>query len=280
MLEEYRYCRIDISGLNIVDGGHGNYEEDVLYRLSEDKEECYALDKMILNRKYSTSFVKKWAQVVSDDGKVLVHVPTDCAPQFEPGIEIIGTAAVANNKKIQALIYPSGITTIDDYAFVNCPHLVSVRLPDTVTRIGKRCFHSCCIDDLVLSKSLAEIPNGAFAYNCIEHVDIPPSVRRIGAEAFFCNYFAGQLIIPEGVETIDFAAFHGSPDRVALPSTIKEIAYDFYFEEMIDDPEQTKPYVDIHPDNPVYYSKDGILYSCATGKEVLGKAGRPEKKVE
>ena len=56
---------------------------------------------------------------------------------------------------------------------------------------------------------------------------------------------------------------------------MKEIAYDFYYEYGIDDPEEMKPYVDIHPDNPIYYAKDGILYSRATGKEVLGRAGRP-----
>lgn len=274
VLEELRYYRIDISGLNIVDGGMETMREIILDRLSEDEEDCYALDKMILNRKYSTVFVKKWAQVVTDDGKVLVHVPTDYAPQFEPGIEIIGTAAVANNKSIRELIYPNGITTIDDYAFANCPHLVSVRLPDTVTQIGKRCFYSCCIDDLVLSQSLAKIPNGTFAYNCIEHVDIPPSVRRIGAEAFFCNCLTGDIIVPEGVETIEFSALHGRFDHVSLPSTLKEIAYDFYYEEMVDDPEEMKPYVEVHPDNPVYYSQGGILYSRATGKEVLGRAGR------
>ena len=276
VLEEVRFYRIDISGLNIVDDGHENFEEYVLYCLSEDDEECYALDKMILNRKYSTVFVKKWAQVVTDDGKVLVHVPTDYAPQFEPGIEIIGTAAVANNKSIRELIYPNGITTIDDYAFANCPHLVSVRLPDTVTQIGKRCFYGCCIDDLVLSKSLTKIPNGAFAYNCLEHLEIPQSVRHIGAEAFFCNFLTGDIIVPEGVETIEFSALYGRFDHVSLPSTLTEIAYDFYFEEMIDDPEEDKPYVEVHPDNPVYYSKDGILYSRATGKEVLGRAGRPK----
>lgn len=278
VLEELRYYRIDISGLNIVNGGYENFEEYVLYRLSEDDEECYALDKMILNRKYSTVFVKKWAQVVTDDGKVLVHVPTDHVPEFEPGIEIIGTAAVANNKRIEALIYPNGITTIDDYAFANCHNLVSVRLPDTVTRIGDGCFKSCCIDDLVLSKSLTEIPYAAFYYNVIEHLVIPPSVRRIGAEAFqLCYIGDDDLVIPEGVEVIEYNAFHEYFKHVSLPSTLKEIAYDFYYEEIVDDPEEMKPYVDIHPDNPVYYSQDGILYSRATGKEVLGRAGRPEK---
>lgn len=282
VLEDTWYQSVDISKMTVkYDGDFEDYAEDLIFRLTEEGEELNMLEKMMLNRKYSNVFVKKWNQVVTEDGKVLVHVPVDCEPIFEKGFEIVGCAAVANNKKLQALIYPNGLNAIDDYAFINCENLVSVRLPDTVTRIGEGCFHSCCIGDLVLSKSLTEIPHSAFFYNVIEHLVIPSSVKRICSEAFqICHIGDDDLTIPEGVEVIEYNAFSNPFEHVSLPSTLKEIAYDFYFEEMIDDPEEWKPYVDIHPDNPVYYSKDGILYSRATGKEVLGKAGRPEKKVE
>ena len=188
---------------------------------------------------------------------------------------------MANNKKLRALIYPNGLTAINDYAFSNCENLVSVRLPDTVTRIGKGCFHSCCIGDLVLSKSLTEIPHSAFFYNVIEHLVIPSSVKRIGSEAFqLCYIGDDDLTIPEGVEVIEYNAFSNPFEHVYLPSTLKEIAYDFYFEEMIDDAEEWKPYVEIHPDNPVFYSKNGILYRRDTGKEALGKAGREQYLLE
>ena len=273
---------MDISRMTVkYDGDPEDYANSLVFRLTEKDEELNALEKMILNKKYSNVFAKKWNQIVTEDGKVLVHVPTDCEPEFENGIEIVGCAAVANNKKLQALIYPNGLTTIDDYAFINCENLVSVRLPDTVTRIGKGCFHSCCIGDLVLSKSLTEIPYSAFFYNVIEHLVIPSSVKRIGSETFqLCYIGDNDLTIPEGVEVIEYNAFRKSFEHVYLPSTLKEIAYDFYYEEMVDDPEKMKPYVDIHPDNLVYYSKGGILYRRDTGKEALGKAGREQYLLE
>ena len=277
VLEDTWYQSIDISRMTVkYDGDFEDYAEDLIFRLTEKDEELNVLEKMVLNQKYSSVFVKKWKQVVTEDGKVLVHVPTNCLPELEHGIEIVGCAAVANNKRLQALIYPNGLNAIDDYAFINCENLVSVRIPDTVTRIGEGCFQSCCIDDLVLSKSLTEIPYAAFYYNVIEHLVIPSSVKRICAEAFqLCHIGDDDLVIPEGVEVIEYNAFRECFKHVSLPATLKEIAYDFYYEEMVDDPELMKPYVDIHPDNPVYFSKGGILYSRATGKEVLGKAGRP-----
>lgn len=280
VLEDTWYQSVDISKMTVkYDGDFEDYAEDLIFRLTEKDEELNVLEKMVLNQKYSCVFVKRWKQVVTEDGKVLVHVPTNCLPELEHGFEIVGCAAVANNKKLQALIYPNGLNAIDDYAFINCENLVSVRLPDTVTRIGEGCFHSCCIGDLVLSKSLTEIPHSAFFYNVIEHLVIPSSVKRICSEAFqICHIGDDDLTIPEGVEVIEYNAFSNPFEHVHLPSTLKEIAYDFYYEEMVDDPEGMKPYVDIHPDNPVYYSKDGILYSRETGKEVLGKAGRPGKK--
>ena len=278
VLEDTWYQSVDISRMTVkYAGDFEEYLDDLIFRLTEKDEELNVLEKMVLNQKYSSVFVKKWNQVVTEDGKVLVHVPTDCEPRFENGIEIVGCAAVSNNKKLQALIYPNGLAAIGDYAFINCENLVSVRLPDTVTRIGKGCFHSCCIGDLVLSKSLTEIPYSAFFYNDIEHLVIPSSVKRIGSEAFqICHIGDDDLTIPEGVEVIEYNAFSNPFKHVYLPSTLKEIAYDFYYEEMVDDPEEMKPYVEIHPDNPVYYSEVGILYRRDTGKEALGKAGREQ----
>lgn len=280
----YRKFYVDISEFNTrrtetYNHHEWTYEDAIINQLDFDKE-INLLEKIIINRKYDTIFEINERMVFCDNGRVLVHVPTDCEPKFEKGIEIVGRAAVANNRKLQALIYPDGLTVIDDYAFINCENLVCVQLPDTVTRIGKGCFHSCCIGDLVLSKSLTEIPNAAFYYNVIEHLVIPSSIRRIGAGAFQLCYIGDEdLAIPEGVEVIEYNVFCSPFKHVYLPSTLKEIAYDFYYEEMVDDPEKMKPYVDIHPDNPVYYSKGGILYSRETGKEVLGKAGRTEKEL-
>ncbi len=270
---------VDISEFNVGrwandEPNKPKYEDLILGKISEDEEKINILEKMILNRKYGTLFEFRNHRIYCDNGRVLVHVPIDCYVEIEPGVEVIGKCAVAKNINITELIYPKGLTAIDDYAFAYCEHLERVRLTDSVTQIGVESFACCEISDLVLSNSLTTISEHAFAYNSIEHLEIPSSVKRIESCAFFGNLIEKQ-VIPEGVETIGCSTFT-ELKHITLPSTLKEIAYDFYYEEMIDDPEDMKPYVDIHSDNPVYYSEGGTLYRRDTGKEALGKAGREQ----
>lgn len=269
---------VDISELNVgrwtKDNPHeATYEEEILWKLREDGT-LNCLEKMMLNRKYDSVFHVHYGIITSANKKVLVHIPDDCGFVVDSDVEIIGRCAVAGNKTIEELDFPENVKVIDDYAFSRCEKLHGVTMHDGITSIGENCFGGCAIDTLRLSRSLTEIPNGAFEYNDIEHVEIPSSVKRIGLNAFFGNHIE-KVVIPEGVETIGYSAFT-LLKHIILPSTLKEIAYDFYFEEMIDDPEEWKPYVEIHPDNPVYYSKGGILYRRNTGKEALGKAGREQ----
>lgn len=276
-----RKFHVDISELNIhreakYDRLIRTYEDDIINGL-RDNERISLLEKMIVNRKYSDVFEVKDKMVFCDKGRVLVHVPVDMDLKIPEAVEIIGRCAVTGNQIVESIEFPTNVRIIDDYAFCDCDKLYRVIMHNGITAIGKSCFHSCDIGQLQLSQSLAEIPYAAFSYNWIEYLEIPSSVKRIGAEAFQCNYIENDdLVIPEGVEVIEYNAFRSPFKHVHLPSTLKEIAYDFYYEEMVDDPEEMKPYVDIHPDNPVYYSKDGILYSRETGKEVLGKAGREQ----
>ena len=275
-----RKFHVDISELNIhreakYDRLIRTYEDDIIQRLYYD-EEIPLLEKMIINRKYDTVFEIDRRKVFCNNGKVLVHIPIDQEVEINEAVEIIGRAAVIGNKTLETIDFSSNVHVIDDYAFAYCEDLFIVRMHDGITSIGENSFDSCSIKQLRLSSSLSEIPNAAFKYNDgLETIEIPDSVRHIGAEAFLCDYME-DVSIPEGVETIDYAVFTRTLGHISLPSTLKWIAYDFYFEEMIDDPEEMKPYVNIHPDNPVYYSKDGILYSRETGKEVLGKAGREQ----
>ena len=274
------FC-VDISELNIHREAKYHrlvrtYEDDIVSGLYNNETISF-LEKMIINRKYGTVFEVEYGEVFADDRKVLVHVPVDQQVEIPDCVEIIGRCAVACNEMIEVLEMPFNVRIIDDYAFFHCENLSRVFMHDEITTIGERCFDSCNIEKLRLSSSLSEIPAAAFKYNQdLEVIDIPASVKHIGEEAFLCDYIE-EVVIPEGVESIGYAVFTRSLTHITLPSTLKEIAYDFYYEYGIDDPEEWKPYVDIHPDNPVYYSQGGILYSRATGKEALGRAGRPEK---
>ena len=270
---------VDISELNIERWNRDEifeetYEEEILGRMQDDETVSF-LEKLIINRKYGTVFVVDNGIVFCDDGKVLVHLPVDQQLEMPDSVKIIGKCAVACNETIESLELPANVRIIDDYAFAYCKNLRNVFMHDNIESIGEFSFENCEIENLHLSNSLTEIPDCAFLFNEIQHIDIPQNIRRIGSCAFSGNILDEELTIPEGVEVIESESFScASVKKVSLPSTLTEIAYDFYYEEMIDDSEENKPYVEVHPDNKVYYSNGGILYSRATGKEVLGRAGR------
>lgn len=268
-----RPLSVDISELNIhreasFDHLIRTYEDDITMKLEFD-EEINLLEKMILNRKYDNVFEIDDDMVFCNNRRILVHFPNDQPFEIPDGVEIIGRYAATGNQIIETLELPESIHAIDDYAFAHCEKLVQVSLHDGIESVGEGCFYMCEIEQLRLSQSLSEIPDDAFAYNELEHIIIPPSVKHIGAEAFFCNYIY-EIDIPEGIEVIEYAAFTSWLKHVMLPSTLKKIAYDFYYEEMIQDPEKMMPYVEIHPDNPIFYSKNGKLYRRDTGEQVLG----------
>ena len=79
----------------------------------------------------------------------------------------------------------TGLTYIATGTFIRCPTLRSVKLPSSVTEIGKY----------------------AFAYTGLTEVTIPASVTEIGSHAFhFCTALT-KVTIPEGVTTIGDNAF-------------------------------------------------------------------------
>lgn len=265
ILEPYSFDKVDISRLEI------DFDiEDHAGRNYDNETEMYALEKMILNRKYSTTFDKGLEYVLTLDGKVLVHIPTDEYFDLPDGIEVIGRGAVANNKQIKELIYPNGLRRIDEMAFINCENLTTVFLSDSVTALGKGCFYGCDIEDLRLPSTIKEIPDEAFAYNSIVGLNIPSSVRRIGVRAFFCNLHdeRARIVIPEGVEIIESQSFRQYTGKIILPSTLKNISPTFYYEEGVDDSED-RPFIEVSPKNPVFYSKDGRLYRKDNGQRVV-----------
>ena len=113
------------------------------------------------------------------------------------------------------LVVPEGITTIENGAFYDCPHITKMTLPESITAIGHAAFHGC--------KNLTEI-------------NIPQGVKLIQDEAFYgCDGLAdangfiivdntlfdyigsgGDVVIPQGVTTISRYAFDHCRDLTAI----------------------------------------------------------------
>ncbi|MBQ9742278.1 MAG: leucine-rich repeat protein [Ruminococcus sp.] len=160
----------------------------------------------------------------------------------------IGKQAFYQNKTIEKVTIPSGVTYIGDKAFAGS-YIKTVSIPDTVMVMGNSAFSYCIyLTDVTLSKGAKTISNNCFS-NCtrLESIVIPEGVTTIATGAFEnCTHLAEitlpstlktietygfaytdftELILPEGLETIGSFAFFLCPKlkAVTFPSTLKTI---------------------------------------------------------
>lgn len=247
-----------------------NYWEHMVSYVSDYEAGVLPLQKMYFNADGTTDFLIENGNIYSKDQRILVHM--ESVPQnLEIGSNIyhIGNFAFAGMCQIQSVIFQEGLKSIGAYAFASVEDLAHIILPNSITKLGEGSFDGCDIETLKLSANLQEIPDMCFQYNELEEIEIPSSVKSIGNAAFHCAWLE-KVIIPEGVEQIGYDAFENLL-QIELPSTLKTIAPDFYYEDPVDD-ECYPPYVKVNPLNPIFYSKGGSLYFKANDKLALDHA--------
>lgn len=114
---------------------------------------------------------------------------------------------VGDGSDVKIPSYVNGIPVVEIYdkAFRNCFLVTSVKIPDTVTKIGVEAFSFC-------SKLVS--------------VNIPDSVKEIGDDAFIGCDSLIEISIPSSVETFGKSIFEGldSLKKVTLGNGIKSIS--------------------------------------------------------
>lgn len=144
-------------------------------------------------------------------------------------------------------VLPEGVTSIADGAFYDS-ELSKTLIPEsmkyimldgswgknepTLKTIGKKAFYGApFVGDIYIPKSVETIDDNAFRECGFTkfYVGINPteqnSLKKIGTYAFLRTNFSGDLVIPEGTETIGDWAFYKSKisGKVYLPSTLKQM---------------------------------------------------------
>ena len=145
-------------------------------------------------------------------------------------VEVFNNPTVAVNRTRHTLTIPQTVYDTAGNAY-------------TVTRLGALCFANFYrFDSIVLPETIEEIGESAFSYRDITHIAIPQSVRRIESFAFELCRLTGRVTLPDSLEYIGPAAFHGVSS--AGRNNVKE----FY----------------ISPDNRWFCTVDGMLYNKDT----------------
>ena len=101
------------------------------------------------------------------------------------------------------------VQEIGRYAFDDCVQLISVTIPDSVTRIGISAFQDCAnLTRAVVPDSVVWMDKYVF-YNCpkLADVSIPKGVASLEEGIFWNCDSLVHVVIPEGVERLHFGAF-------------------------------------------------------------------------
>ena len=100
-------------------------------------------------------------------------------------------ASAFEETAIKEIKIPNGVTKIGESAFEYCYQLQSVTIPDSVTEIGENAFAGTKLSDVVLPESLETIGDDAFHSSSLKKINIPPSVKKIGAYAIGYRWVNG-----------------------------------------------------------------------------------------
>ena len=123
-----------------------------------------------------------------------------------------GVAGV--NGKLKKVNLPEGLTTIADYAFIDCCGLETVNMPQSLTLISDEAFKGDRRLNVRIPASVTYIGNNAFSVNTITLDAVDPSTLRY-------ETFSGSIVCvkPEAVEAYRNDAFWG---QYTIISDIRE----------------------------------------------------------
>ena len=133
-----------------------------------------------------------------------------------------------------SVILPNSLTKIGNKAFFNCKNLVSIVIPDSVTVIDSYAFENCFeLKRIEISNPYVVMGPWVF-YRCIklQYINIPKYTKKIGALCFCYCYNLCDVIIPESVLEIGVMSFCYclGLKRITIPSSVLTIR-DYAFSE-------------------------------------------------
>lgn len=149
------------------------------------------------------------------------------------GLKEIGKEAFMACPKLDSINLPEGLETLGYRAFASCESLKSVHIPSTLVSIDQAVFQSCGLEEVIVPGTIEVIPDGMFQ-NCknLAHATLEKGVREIGVDAFSHTALKGAyrgkasngIELPDGLEKIGSGAFMECPfETLDLPDSVTEL---------------------------------------------------------
>jgi hypothetical protein len=161
---------------------------------------CTSLTAIILNDAYYNSVD---GVLFDKSGKTLIEYPAGLAGSY---------------------VIPSGVTSISDSAFANCPSLTSVTIPGTVTNIGAQAFWVSGLTSVTFLNGVSSIGTDAFERCALTQVTIPGSIKTIESGAFEDCYGLVDVTLSNGLVTLGSDAFENCPlASLTIPGSVTNL---------------------------------------------------------
>ena len=115
-------------------------------------------------------------------------------------------------------------SVLGNNAFYEVKHLVSIKIPKSIKRIGDYAFFRCSVRDVIFQeKQNIEIGNEVFYDSDIANINLPIGSKLGGSCFTGCNNIR-NIILPEGLEVIPGSCFyHSGLTSASIPSSVKRI---------------------------------------------------------
>ena len=211
--------------------GGSTQQSEYSYRLDESDDETYAT-------------------ITKYNGNASALIVPDTLGGYP--VKKIGNRAFYGNTKIQSVILPDSIDTIESDAFSGCTNLGSIQLPNSLTALGCNAFRNCssltyiklpktlksvitnnvtgvfsgctALQTVELEEGMTAIPVCLFQECPLSAITIPNTVTSIELHAFAKSGLV-SIEIPDSVTTIGHGAFSDCAmlTSVMLPDSVTEI---------------------------------------------------------
>lgn len=180
-----------------------------------------------------------------------------------------------NLKYVSGLENCSNLKAIEDKTFQGCNDLHTIKLPNSITSIGNCAFEFCHnLRELSIPNSVSYIGEKAFS-NCqsIKEIKIPQGVTKIEKATFLGCVSMKSVTLPDGITHIGWGAFDACMklESIEIPYSVNTI------EEAVFLRCYSLLSIQVVPENSVYASIDGVLYTKDLTKLVAYPAGKTEK---
>ena len=197
----------------IIPNGVTNINEKAFYN-------CAALKKVTIPNSVETASSAFFSCAAIRQIVIPAHLRTQVV--FPSAYSLVEYAEVNDGEEV-----------LCDHLFDGCGGLLDVKLPKSITEIGKNAFYFCRkLPKVVLPTSLLKIADFAF-YGCdgLEEIELPDSLTELGLSAFSGCKKLSSVVVPQVLLKIGGAAFDSceSLESAVLPNGLSVIPNSMFY---------------------------------------------------